>query len=75
MRLRSEHGVPRSGGAFILVDSPMPVKTGAVGRSLGNVVSDPREIEVGAVHCCPPISQNRTLTHDAEKSACSHKRT
>ncbi len=50
MSLRTEHGQPSSGKTFILVDSPMPFKTGAVGGSLGNVVSDPLEIEFGAVH-------------------------
>ncbi len=49
MSLRTEHGQPCSGEIFILVDLPMPVKTGTVGRSLGNVVSDPLGIEFGAV--------------------------
>ncbi len=49
MRLRTERGQPCSGETFILVDPPMPVKTGTVGRSLGNVVSDPLGIGFGAV--------------------------
>ncbi len=48
--LRTEGGQPCSGETFILVDPPMPVKTGTVGRSLGNVVSDPLGIRFGAVH-------------------------
>ena len=37
MNLRTEHGRLCSGETFILVDSPMPVKTGTVGRSLGDI--------------------------------------
>ncbi len=48
--LRTEHGQPCSSETFILVDPPMSVKNGTVGRSLGNVVSDPLGIEFGAVH-------------------------
>ncbi len=50
MNRRTERGQPCSGETLILVDSPMPVTTGAVGQSLDNVVSDPLGIGFGAVH-------------------------